>query len=1584
MNRMKTATQTRGIALVLVLAFLALISVFVIGFFSSASGELTASTSYAAGITTRQLADSTVNLIEGQIREATTRLAPDALDHEKDFDAWASQPGMIRTFRGGPNASPDTTALYKLYSSDQMVVDSLGEIKNFRSAKDVPPGGSGWYSQPALFTDINEPVSVVNPTNPAQNIDRYPVFDPKTFNAPGTPEDPDNAPPKDKTKIPGTELTNDDELPQNRQGRMPVRWLYVLRDGTVAAPSTDPGNGGKTATFTTDKPHPTPENPIVGRIAFWTDDDTSKVNINTAGGYNPLDVNTSGARPLAGSYWDVPRYNTNFDRGQINDKGVVLNGDQSLALSQPAGGEFQRYPGHPATTSLGLVLRNQLTTSTQLYNLTPRYVPSGRNEQNYQAGSDNGRNQTRSEKDAQMLPKWDRLYSSVDEMIFAFSTDQASDDKQKGSGQRARELNNTKNTLIQADQVDRLRFFLTAHSRAPELNLFGRPRISLWPMWPVFGKQGMAPTYPHNEHYDVNGNDGIKKTVPYGPEDFRKLMNSADRLLAFCSMIGNGLDDPKAKVYMFQRYNPYSSTDDWSMPRNTELLKMLTEFTSTKIPGYGGTFSDPNKFGKDHTQIITEMFDYIRCINLRDSTNDVKPNLDPEPPQQLGYAKNTYKYAPRGIVVPSVVTMADKGFDGTTGFGRYPTISEVAVVFYHAGYFGFEKWRYDPKAPNPPPGGTVAPANQKYVQNDINNVPMSFHYDRNDHSGRGKNTWWVLGKMISCFLAIETFNPMQGYSSIDEMNQNTEVRGRKYAFIHQIEGLNSFAMSSASLKGSFQSFNMPNNASNAYRKASTNTWSGRSSGGYEGFIHPFMEGLANPGAGAVSPLKMLSLGAGSYAYPFQATPAFPASKNVIAQNGDPKDLGPGFEDRAPMVLGTVPNPANTPGRILPPVTLSPQNGVLIRNSDDIMHFKGGTLTMRTKWGAEDNRTINEFILKFPNSPAQGWPMPTDNIWNPGPVSGSAGQFDSGGFRDMSIDPQNPATSQGTPGRAGWVLAAPELQFTFHDRVKWSQAGTWDPVTSSSTSNQGGQGIRGMFFGRRWRQMLQPGDTIRSLVPANPEQSGNPAWLGGDLRVLALLQPSDPNKDAYFQPHPYYNDAVRRHAHNLRAADGQYYITDFDTKKRPSDPDGNVGAKDPEVAKFQRPGGSNSYPSQTSQRIFKTDFGELVKVSPTGTYISTNTADLPPSVHGVKSASGRDPDYDGGTGPINDGPYTNKADEGVFTYKVWDSTNVKYFYMIPYYEGNYGSQKGFDAYFSPNRQISSAVQFGSLLTGRKKAWQTLAFSPNPMDVSHPGLSKEPKDHVLVDFFQMPVVEPYAISEPFSTAGKVNINYPIVPFNYIKRTTALRAALAPMRVTAVGPSFANTFKNSTNSAFRIGNPPFRSLIDRDKTVKLFDEFLQGGPGGSDERIFHSASDICEIFFYPMTASPTPTSSRALAKWWADQTLTADNVRERPYADLYPRITTKSNTFTVYMRVQTLRKRPLIGGSDSARNTAALQWNEGQDQVLSEYRGSATIERYLDPTDRRLTDTTRVDYIDPDKKSLEPVYRFRVIENKRFAPQ
>jgi hypothetical protein len=103
-----------------------------------------------------------------------------------------------------------------------------------------------------------------------------------------------------------------------------------------------------------------------------------------------------------------------------------------------------------------------------------------------------------------------------------------------------------------------------------------------------------------------------------------------------------------------------------------------------------------------------------------------------------------------------------------------------------------------------------------------------------------------------------------------------------------------------------------------------------------------------------------------------------------------------------------------------------------------------------------------------------------------------------------------------------------------------------------------------------------------------------------------------------------------------------------------------------------------------------------------------------------------------------------------------------------------------------------------------------------------------------------------------------------------------------------------------------------------------------------------------------------------------LTGDNSLERIYATVYPRLTTKSNTFTVYARVQSLKK---VSGGDPA------VWIEGRDVVTGEYRGYQTIERYVDPND---TVNPIPDYANPLVNTpISNFYKTRVLATKQFAP-
>jgi hypothetical protein len=95
----------------------------------------------------------------------------------------------------------------------------------------------------------------------------------------------------------------------------------------------------------------------------------------------------------------------------------------------------------------------------------------------------------------------------------------------------------------------------------------------------------------------------------------------------------------------------------------------------------------------------------------------------------------------------------------------------------------------------------------------------------------------------------------------------------------------------------------------------------------------------------------------------------------------------------------------------------------------------------------------------------------------------------------------------------------------------------------------------------------------------------------------------------------------------------------------------------------------------------------------------------------------------------------------------------------------------------------------------------------------------------------------------------------------------------------------------------------------------------------------------------------------------------MRELPYGLLYPRLTTKSNSFTVHVKVQTLAKLR----SDPAQNT----FKEGTDKITGEFRGSFAIERYIDPSD-----PTIPDFAADATASLDSHYRFRILSSKQFG--
>ncbi|NNM30735.1 MAG: Verru_Chthon cassette protein A [Akkermansiaceae bacterium] len=549
-----------------------MLMVLVIAFFSLARLERRASHLYAGATTNAVLEETVLNLSIGQIRDATTFLPDDEL--------WTSQPGMVRRY--GPGG--ELRRVFKLYSAEAMVAD------DWKPGDDAPP--DGWRDESGTWVDMNEPARL-DPDGDGQ-VDSlvYPVVDP-TAAFDGFALDP----------APGA--TPDQPAP------MPVRWLYVLRDGSLH-PSAGSGRQVVVAAAT-------PQNPVVSRVAFWTDDESCKLNVNTASEPTP---------------WDTPR--------------MISKEDLAYGTYQPFQKEFQRYPGHPYTTALSPVLAPgrasiDQRTKEDIYEILPRVAGGGS-----QGGT------VRMDPKAAVRLDSDRLFATVDEFLF---------DPDRGRSSRL-----VTPTLVRTGQ-----FFLTAQSRAPEVNLFGLPRISMWPV---------------------------------GPSERQRTI--FDKLSVFCATIGD-------KSFSVQHGSPLDPGSDARLGRNPQLWNYLLDLTSRPVPGYGASLQ--SRWNEDHPQVCAAVLDYIRCTNLRDTTNP-----------RFKFSGQNGQVAPLRLSV---------GRRPVQGFGRYHTISEVGLHFICAGDGGEEVYRGQ-RSPN----GTL---------------------------GRGE-------VLVEAALLMEPFAPAQGFFTLNQ-NLAYEVSG---------------------------------------------------------------------------------------------------------------------------------------------------------------------------------------------------------------------------------------------------------------------------------------------------------------------------------------------------------------------------------------------------------------------------------------------------------------------------------------------------------------------------------------------------------------------------------------------------------------------------------------------------------------------------------------------------------------------------------------------------------------------------------------------------------------------------------------
>lgn len=1315
-----------GVALVLVLGLLVLVSALTVGFLLRSTSERSETSAFFESSRTETLANQAVGIVQAQIAHASG-----------STDGWASQPGMVRTF----DKDGKLQYGYKLFSDNDMVLDKI----DGSTVTDMVAAMRDWGKKPGLYTDLNAPV-LLN-SSAALLSDQapvYPIIDAKaaTSSIEGFSVD---------TSTVGTTALQ--PIP------MPAKWLYVLKDGTTVAP-TESGSTVTVAGATT-------ANPIVGRIAFWTDDETSKLNVNTAS---------------HGYFWDIPRVFSEEDR-------------DTMAMRQPTLREFQRYPGHPATTSLWPVLRPFYSSDGEftgaVFGSAGQGGNAGLSPRVVGGGSEGGT--VKATAPIALINPPPRLYSSVEELLFVPSRAE-----QPGLDRAA---------------VEAAKFFLTAHSQAPEVNLYNLPRMAIWPI-----------------------NTGTKTP------------GTLDNLVMFCSTVGG-------VPYYLMRESAVSGTTDMALAErhNEKLYKYISALTARPVPGYGNTSFEQKYAQGENGQILTEIFDYIRCTNLYSTALGASAYTG-----TTGAANEVNTAASRvGQVTPLRI-------GSTKGFGRLPILSKAMFQLYVCGV-----------TTNKGTWPAVLQTSGTTPVFDGTGISPTVITDPTDRGlaallrDTGKNQEAEL--LTNAIVYFDTFDPNFGYT-YPRYNFDIEVT---FSGDWKVGGV------SVNLPTTTQTIQIRRDHANVYDAKSASfrdIWMGRFLGGQLG-PHWVMGNFKAIG--------------GNGGYPLVSSAPFQIHAPVKIE-----DANPGGSEGARLTLPDV-SLLNT----------APKN------------FTGGTVEAKIKVGSE---VVQTYTFSFP---ASDIPLP--------------------GYAPRTHHPSGSAAGTKAQFADETVLRQLYVSSDFRNRIQNQPQSYYRMNPSTTYAKVMDQGL------------TPPYDTVRSLEPA---------W--GDKRLIAaktmLSTGASASGGAAFVPHKdYFNQGVRV-AVDLR-----------------SDPFG-VEKKKLQTEFARRAG-----------RILDIPYGQNAM------------PDIPTLYeHGVPTDGSFPPDFDNGTLHMPDDAYVNRPDEGSATDQTSGSDSAASRQFAWYWDRPVFTAEGSGAgagvnnqtFYSPNKQVPSAVMFGSLPTGvmRNKPWQTLLFRPDPG--GHPGAaSGYPADHLLLDLFWMPVVEPYAISEPFATSGKVNMNYQILPYSYIHRSTGMRGVLHSQKLVSIrddqaraksatenpvtGYAEGTAAKGSDNyklfsegsmdKDLSISGDTFRFKInpsESDGTLRSFEDRF------SDGEVFRSETEICNV---PLIPEGETYSSDFETSYWGARRLTGDNSREMPYAHLLPRLTTRSNTYTVYFRVQSLKK---------VASTNAGVWDEARDKVVAEQRGSRTIERYIDPANSKIPNYLDAADTNSDLWSLDRLdkfYRWRTLNNRVFAP-
>jgi uncharacterized protein (TIGR02600 family) len=1065
-----------------------------------------------------------------------------------------------------------------------------------------------------------------------------------------------------------------------------------------------------------------------------------------------------------------------------------------------------------------------------------------------------------------------------------------------------------------------------------------------------------------------------------------------DQLIGFCSTVNQ-------QPYYFTRNNPFDPAGDFT-PRNRALYDYLVNRLSSPLPGYGQALSARYP-GLQVPQMVTEIYDYIRgATNLNDSTAPVvtgardrfvysycKPmaaEINPQNPLWNAEAAR----AGVGEVVPFAHPT-----NGTKGVGRFPTIQQ-AVVLFVATAANQPPLQVDevgrpvgpvvnPLHPFPRRLPTAAQIQQaapalggagRYRFSDNSSYPYPTLYSSGAAWFHAPSAGFAVPKpadltpaSLTAFLSASRAQTHSGLRFLTEQNPitgafdlpNPRYRGPSLGYGQtQMQAVLFFSMSDPAAGNpclsshyklrvagadQFQAGGFPLNLRNGTKEVRSDTpvTYELSSTGVLGFGAQVVNRTTQ---GSSSPKRTQPL-------------VFYSDPVVVSNDTAPGDVG--FQFGGGEITVELLNPVNDEvvqtARINFPSAQFPTPLLLTRQ-------------VQYSWYSPSVPVQRKLA---PDHPVNPWDLVPSTM--------------------LTLDLASPLATDPNFG-VGEAL--------YHNNAtRFSGHGPRDDYHSH------------LFFRARQNGSVDLNLDSRQKLTCDTVRAVEVAY--GDTRLTSVLR-TVPSQ--LFVPHRYYFDVEMPSAHSLTAASN--------ISTGGSDPvfrGGVLGGltdcflSDPNNrrAAYWYDGGTWNTGNSTVSDKFR-----LIHSSPTpahfpwsgtqwpavtssATFEAAATVGLWPGIRPFSQHWLVSGDYDNGVITGRDGPFINKPEEGMSPAE--NSGENPYFG-----NGNRYYLVG-DSVYSPNRQVPSPVTFGSLPMGvnpsnpsAEQSYRTLLFCPNPNAEAHPALGGNPPDHALLDFFHMPVVEPYAISEPFSTAGKVNMNYQIAPFGYLKRQTGIRGVLRGVDLTAVPDRWITSvgYPAAMDDGNRLGADgarlttsgagynPFRYPICEEDTLQEFERRF------ALNDIFRAPSEICGLWLYPARQPTRATASRpqqsllspeypaereshaAIRRWWYQgaggdrKSLTGDNTREAPYGMLYPRLTTKSNSYTVHVKAQSLVK---TGG---APNT----FREAKDTVAAEFRGSYLIERYLDPNDPAIPDFTQEAN---RERTLDAHYRFRVLGSKKFSP-